>query len=133
MSRKQTKTVISVVVIGSAAVYLLYLSAGSSFVYYYSVDEFLPRAADITDARTVRLAGRVRRGSIRQNTEKLKLEFDLAGKTGIITVKYAGTVPDNFEQGREVLVEGNINKDGIFTADRIMTRCESKYSSRLEE
>ena len=133
MSRKRTKTVISVVVIGSAVVYLLYLSASSSLVYYYSVDEFLAGAADRTDAQTVRLAGRVRRAGIRQNTERLELEFELAGRTGIITVKYTGRIPDNFEDGREVLVEGNINEDGIFTADRIMTRCESKYSSRLED
>lgn len=133
LSRKQVKTIISVLVIGSAAVYLLYLSTKSSFVYYYSVDKFLQSPTAETNKQTFRLAGRVKQGSIRQNPEKLILEFELAGKIRTIIIKYTGRVPDNFEDGREILVEGNINKDGIFTAVKIMTRCESKYKARLED
>jgi cytochrome c-type biogenesis protein CcmE len=133
LSRKQTKTIISVVVIGSAVLYLLYLSAKSSFVYYYSVDKFLQSPAVETSKQAVRLAGRVKPGSIKRNAEKMQLEFELAGKTRAITVEYTGGVPDNFEDGREVLVEGNINENGIFTAEKIMTQCESKYKAKLKD
>jgi cytochrome c-type biogenesis protein CcmE len=41
-------------------------------------------------------------------------------------VNYRGALPDTFEKGAEVIVEGRM--DGTaFTAKTLMTKCPSKY------
>jgi cytochrome c-type biogenesis protein CcmE len=49
-----------------------------------------------------------------------------------VLVTYRGTVPDNFAEGREVVVEGRPDETGTFSADLLLTRCESKYKAKLE-
>ncbi len=142
--RKLTKVIISVIVIGSAVGYLLYLSAESSWAYYYSVDEFLDSYAGGTSGggqptsgkinhTVVRIAGRVKGGSIRHSMNDMQLDFELAGKKKTLAVRYSGTVPAGFEAGREVLVEGTMQPQATFKADKILTRCESKYKAKLKE
>jgi cytochrome c-type biogenesis protein CcmE len=47
--------------------------------------------------------------------------------TASVPVRYAGTVPDQFQLGRDVHVEGKL-RDGVFVADRMVTKCPSKYA-----
>jgi cytochrome c-type biogenesis protein CcmE len=143
--RKMTKTVIAIVIIGSATAYLLYVAVVSSLAYCYLVDEFvessfykMPQndaAAGDSKAnvnRIIRLAGWVKQDSIVTNAEKMQLDFELAGEKNTIPVRFYGAVPKNFEAGKEVFVEGRIGNDRVFNADRILTRCESKYKAKLQ-
>lgn len=132
--RKLIKIVVGVVVISSAAGYLLYSAAESSYVYYYSVDEFAAERDSGAGAnRMVRLAGRVKAGSTARDAGKGELEFVLAGEDKSLAVKYNGIVPRNFEDDKEVIVEGRIGAGGVFEARLIITRCESKYQAKLQE
>jgi cytochrome c-type biogenesis protein CcmE len=49
------------------------------------------------------------------------------GKTRKLTVNYRGSIPDQFAVGRNVVVEGCLDKSGTFQADVLMTKCASKY------
>ena len=143
-TRRITKVIIASVVIGSAVGYLLYEVIDSSWVYYYSVDEFVDsqpvktsqkassQAPKTADNRIIRLAGWVKKDSILRDTEKMQVDFELAGQKNAIPVRFYGIVPNNFAADREVLVEGKAGTDGVFTASRILTRCESKYKARLK-
>ena len=143
-TRRITKVIIGVVVIGTAVGYLLVEVIESSWAYYYSVDEFVEsqfvktlqeadaRAAKIDDSRIIRLAGRVKKGSVVRDAEELRLDFELAGEKNSISVSYYGPVPQNFTDDKEVLVEGGVGADGLFKASKILTRCESKYKARLK-
>jgi cytochrome c-type biogenesis protein CcmE len=44
-------------------------------------------------------------------------------------VVYKGVRPGSFEDGVEVLVEGRY-KDGVFTAENVLTKCPSKYEAK---
>ena len=49
-----------------------------------------------------------------------------------IRVHYRGVLPDTFEKGAEVIVEGRMEgKD--FTAKTLMTKCPSKYEKSNRE
>ena len=61
----------------------------------------------------------------------MQLDFELAGETSSLPVRYLGTVPKNFASGREVVAEGKLGENKIFLADNILTRCESKYKVKL--
>ena len=144
-TKRIKKLVIGVVVIGAATVYLLHLAAKSSWVYYYPVDEFVQSefagtsqnssdgAAKINKAPIIiRLAGRVENGTIVKNIGQRQLDFELAGQKNSVPVRFYGIVPKNFEAGKEVVVEGKAGADGVFLANKILTRCESKYKVKLQ-
>ena len=143
-TRRITKVIIGTVVIGTAVGYLLYEVIESSWAYYYSVDEFVDsqfvrtskqtvaETAKIDGGRIIRLAGRVKEGSVVRNAEKMQLDFELAGQESTVPVRYYGPIPQNFTDEKEVLVEGRVGAEGLFRASQILTRCESKYKARLK-
>ncbi len=47
-------------------------------------------------------------------------------------VIYKGTIPNNFESATSVVITGKYNKD-YFHATDILTKCPSKYETKLEE
>ena len=140
-TRRTIKVIIALSVIGSAVGYLLYEAAESSWVYYYSVDEFVAKRLSATSENSdaarlsgegyiIRLAGRVKTGTIVTNTEQMQLDFELAGQKNSVAVRFYGVVRRNFAADKEVVVEGKIAANGLFKANRILTRCESKYKSK---
>ncbi len=61
----------------------------------------------------------------------MSLNFILAGSETELPVQYTGPVPDNFAEDREVVVEGRLDTSGIFQAEMLMTKCESKYKAKV--
>ena len=137
------KVIIAVIVIGAASAYLLYQTGESSWVYYYTVDEFVesvsskaPQGSDTQAPQTIRngvirLAGRIKADSIVHNAEKMQLDFELMGQNKSVAVRFVGMAPRNFSADKDVVVEGRISADGTFEAKKILTRCESKYRVKL--
>jgi cytochrome c-type biogenesis protein CcmE len=125
------KTLIGVLVIGGGVGYFTFQAMQSSWAYYYSVDDFSANSAAVKN-QSFRIAGRVKQGSLARDLQKMNLTFTLAGSTAEIPVHYEGSVPDNFAEDREVVVEGRLDTTGVFRADLIMTRCESKYKVKVK-
>ncbi|HET7153490.1 MAG TPA: cytochrome c maturation protein CcmE [Candidatus Kapabacteria bacterium] len=46
----------------------------------------------------------------------------------IMQVTYNGGKPNNFEMSKEVVCKGKV-KNGVFSADDILTKCPSKYEA----
>lgn len=126
------KLTVGIIIIASAAGYMLYLAGSNAFVYYYSVDElFLNNILSKIkqSPRSVRIAGKV--NNIKQDNAG-QVEFELTGSDNKIEVIYKKRLPDNFKENRQVVVEGGNFIDGKFVAGKIITRCESKYKSKID-
>jgi len=131
MKRKTlVKGLIGLLVIGGALAYFIYEAMQSSWSYYYSVDQFSAKVSE-AGKYSFRVAGKVKPGSISQDLENMLLTFTLTGTESTLQVRYQGVVPDNFAEGRDVVVEGRLSPEGIFQADKLMTRCESKYRAKV--
>ncbi|MHC4293585.1 MAG: cytochrome c maturation protein CcmE [Planctomycetota bacterium] len=124
------KTLIGLLVIGGGMGYFIYQAMQNSWSYYYSVDDFAAAQSEAQNY-SLRIAGKVKPGSISRDLEKMNLAFTLAGAEAELPVHYKGSVPDNFDEDREVVVSGSIDLTGIFQADTLMTRCESKYKAKV--
>ena len=125
------KALIGIIVIGGGISYFMYQAMQSSWSYYYSVDDFAANRAAAA-SHSLRIAGIVQEGTVARDPEKMNLAFTLAGANSQIPVVYDGSVPDNFTQGGEVVVEGRLDTEGVFRADMLMTRCESKYKAKVK-
>lgn len=126
------KITIGIIVIGGGIGYFMYQAIQSSSSYYYAVDDFTA-GSEVVRSSSLRLAGKVKNGSIQQDIEHMLLTFTLIGEKTEIPVTYSKTVPDNFTDGIEVVVSGRLDASGNFQADKLMTRCESKYKAKLEK
>jgi cytochrome c-type biogenesis protein CcmE len=81
------------------------------------------------------LTGKVAEGSVVHHGAELRFEVaDREDPTATIPVVYAGTVPDPFREGREVIVSGTVH-DGTFEAekDTLITKCPSKFADEAAE
>ncbi len=125
------KLLVGIVIIGGGIGYFVFQAMQSSWSYYYSVDDF-SSAGSAAQKQSFRLAGRVKPGSVVRDMQNVTLRFTLAGAKAELPVEYKGVTPDNFTEDKEVVVEGRLAAGGVFQADTLMTRCESKYQAKVK-
>lgn len=124
------KALIGIIVIGSGLSYFVYQAMKSSWSYYYSVDDFSNNASTVKN-NSLRIAGVVKPGSIERDLQQMNLKFVLTGSKAQVPVSYKGLVPENFAEDREVVVEGHLDTTGAFQATMLLTKCESKYKTKV--
>ena len=127
MAHARTKILIAVMVIVVAAGYLGWSGARKGWVYYLDVDAFLAEP-EYHDQR-VRLAGQVAADNVESHPGLMTAGFELLGPTRRIPVRYEGVIPDAFEAGCNLVIEGRLDDAGVFQADLMMTKCASKYQA----
>lgn len=123
---KRKKFLIGGVILICALGYLLYMGFGSTTAYYSTVSELLD-AGDSIYGQDIRVNGTVVPGSIDSDDINLNHEFTITDEAGDLLVMYHGVVPDAFEDGVEVVVQGKLQSDGIFYATTLLAKCPSKY------
>jgi len=80
---------------------------------------------------SLEITGKVVAGSVAHQGSGLLFSVrDRTGRGAAVPVRYAGTVPDPFKEGREVIVKGTM-RDGTFVAQRdsLVTKCPSKFQN----
>jgi cytochrome c-type biogenesis protein CcmE len=139
MNKKLLQIGGSVVVIVSALTYLLSTSMSEQMEYFHPADVVIVKQSELAGQR-MRMGGFVEKGSIAQKPGTLEYVFDVkpipqmmkhpeaAGKT--IRVFYKGVVPDTFKDDAEVIVSGELGKDGNFHAKDLLAKCPSKYEAK---
>lgn len=127
------KIVISVVVVAVALGGLLWASTREGAEYYKYVDEVLADAARYQGKR-LRVHGDVVEGSLESDKASLRYRFKIASRAprppGVISAEFHGIPPDTFKAGSEVVAAGMLASDGRLLADKIETKCPSKYEAK---
>ncbi len=122
------KLIIAGLLVAGTTAYMAYLGAAESWQYYLTSDECL---ADIDGfaGKRLRVSGKVAAGTLQHTPGSQQATFGLAGTTGVLPVVCRGPVPDNLAEDIEVVVDGRIDADGTFRAEKLLTKCASKYAS----
>ena len=148
MDRKLKFALGSFVIVASV-IALIYTAAMETSAYFLTMDEYAA-AVQEHEGQPLRLAGRVRDGSVEWNPRTLDLAFQIqsiparvdpdqeviadveepAVKPALL-VRYNGILPDMFAEGRDVIVEGRVT-DHVFEADTLLTTCPSKYEADVQ-
>src|SRR3954469_16058152 len=87
-------------------------------------------AATAQPGRSYKLTGKVAAGSVRHEGDVL--DFRVRDRTGSasVPVRYTGTVPDPFREGREVIVTVRKQGEGfVGQRDSLVTKCPSKFTA----
>ena len=138
---------IGVGLIAVAIGYLIFSAIRTTSEYYLTVTEVAARQSEL-GGQALRVAGRVKAGTINWNPDTLTLKFEIvaipdadAAAGAVKPVVAADPVsfrvvcagepkPDMFAPGRDVIVEGRLGADGAIAATQVMTSCPSKYKPK---
>jgi cytochrome c-type biogenesis protein CcmE len=127
------KIVISVVVVTVALGGLLWASTREGAEYYKYVDEVLADSGRYQGKR-LRVHGDVVEGSLESDKASLRYRFKIASRAprppAVISAEFHGIPPDTFKAGAEVIAAGVLAPDGRLLADKIETKCPSKYEAK---
>jgi cytochrome c-type biogenesis protein CcmE len=120
--------VVAGVAIAGAILYLVIANTGASAHYYMTVGEL--RACTSCATQTVRVAGTVANGSVARDAATQTVRFTISDGTAAsgLAVVYGGVVPDVFQAGVQVVVEGHLDR-GVFRASSLLAKCPSKFQS----
>lgn len=136
--KKQHRFVMAAVALLGLVGYLMVTGMKDSMVYYYTPDELLAKTTSDPSVHEigVKVGARVVPGTIRYDARTLDLRFevvDIQSGQARIPVHYQGPVPDTFEDGRDVVVEGRFTQAGLFEATTVLTKCGSRYEAVEED
>ncbi|HLW47645.1 MAG TPA: cytochrome c maturation protein CcmE [bacterium] len=106
--------------------YLVYGGIQQGATYWVTVGELRQRAQALPPR--VRLGGTVAAGTVRWDAGHRHLAFVITDGANTLPVRYTGVVPDIFAEGRQVVVEGGIARDGAFEATTLLAKCPTKYN-----
>lgn len=122
------KLAIAGVLACGATVYLAAMGASNSWQYYLTAEECLAQADKFAGSR-LRVSGKVAAGSLSMSDDRKEIRFALAAGSGSVRVVHAGRGPDNLKEGIDVVAEGRLDEQLVLHADKVLTRCASKYNA----
>lgn len=127
--RRPWKILFSVVTVVVALGGLLWASTRDSAEYYKYVDEVMGDAARFQGKR-LRVHGDVVLGSL-SSDKSLHYRFKMASRgprpAAVLEAEFQGIPPDTFKDGAEVIASGVLSPENRLVADKIETKCPSKY------
>lgn len=116
------------VVILAAVGYLIYANTQSNAAYDMTVSQLKQCTGCI--AQAVRVEGTVQKGSIQRDDGAQRLAFVISDGSQSMAVVYTGVVPDIFNAGIQVVVEGHYQgQSASFQAQTLLTKCPSKFTA----
>ncbi|MFT6143545.1 MAG: cytochrome c-type biogenesis protein CcmE [Myxococcota bacterium] len=125
--------VVCVALVGGALWFLQSGMGGLSenLVYYMSPTQLIELGDDSAEA-TVRLGGQVEVGTVDFDVDENMLTFVVTDGVEEVTVTCAGAPPQMFREGIGVVVEGQLQADGVFHTDRVIVKHSNEYRAPEE-
>ena len=136
--KKQRKFLIGGMMVAGVVGYLMFTGMQDSMVYYHTPAELVAKiqADPSYHELGLKVGGRVLPGTVDFDQRSLDLQFeivDIENGTTRFPVRYQGPLPDTFEEGRDVVVEGRFTQAGVFEATTVLTKCGSRYEAGAED
>lgn len=136
--KKQRKFLVGGALVASIVGYLMVTGMKDSMVYYHTPAELVARTQSDPSYHDlgVKVGGRVLPGTVAFDQRSLNLQFeivDIENGSTRFPVRYQGPLPDTFEEGRDVVVEGRFTSAGVFEATTVLTKCGSRYEAGAED
>ena len=95
----------------------------SNLVFFFSPSQVMAKEAPT--AKTFRLGGLVKEGSVERNGTEVA--FDVTDTAKTISVRYTGILPDLFKEGKGVVAQGQLQSDGVFVAREVLAKHDENY------
>ena len=111
-------------VIAACLGYLVFSATGATAQYYVTIPELKAHPP----TQDVRVLGTIKPGIV-TSQEGHHLLFSAADGPSTMQVEFTGTVPEMFEPGIQVVVDGRPGANGVFQAVSLQTKCPSHFAA----
>ncbi len=115
--------IISILTIIILSVYIILKLLEDDVVYFKSPTEIKQSSENIT--KKIRVGGMVKKDSI--TLDNKKIFFIITDFKNEISVIFAGTVPNLFQEEKGVVAEGILQDNNLFIADKILAKHDENY------
>jgi len=131
---KNKKIMFGLTLVAAAFIILFFTTMPSAGSKEVSIEELMNNKKLYKD-EYVLTQGLLNHDSIEWNADKIELKFKIyeEGKAVNLPILYMGVKPDNFSDDVIVIVEGFLRSDGVFEAEKVQTKCPSKYEGEDPE
>ena len=134
--RAGTKFLVGAAAIVASVGLLIYGAVKETGVYFLTPSELAAKtAADPSFYNTgLKIGGaRVVPGSVRRYPASRQIDFRVSDGKMSYPVTYRGLVPDTFTDASDidVVVEGKLERDGVFHATEVIAKCGSRYEAAV--
>jgi len=131
MTRKQQR--LGLLALGmtalAGATALVLTAFSSNLVFFYSPSDLKTQA--IAPDRRVRIGGLVEKDSVSHaGGDERTVSFRVTDGKSDIGVVYRGILPDLFREGQGVVVEGRLQRGGVFAASTVLAKHDERYMPR---
>jgi len=130
--KPRTKFLIGAFLIVASVGYLMVSGVKDAGVYFLTPAELATRIAADTSLHNVgvRMGARVVSGTIRRDVATQTVYFDVSDGSHTYPVVYRGLPPETFDGDVDVVVEGRLDREGVFHATSLLAKCGSRYEAQ---
>jgi cytochrome c-type biogenesis protein CcmE len=107
------------------AVVLIAQSFKSNLVFFFTPTQV--ENGEAPKSGNFRIGGMVEEGSLKRLPDGLHVQFKVTDTAKSMQVLYKGILPDLFKEGKGVVAEGGLNKEGLFVADQVLAKHDENY------
>ena len=130
--RRQRLFIVLFVVGGiSLAVGLGLFALQENINLFYSPTEIVKGEAP--EGQLIRAGGMVVEGSVKRDTDSLKVEFQITDYAETVTVEYEGILPDLFREGQGIVSQGRMAGDRLMAVEVLAKHDENYMSPEVAE
>lgn len=129
--RRRRRFLVGSLVLLAAVGFMVYSAVASNSEYYLTVSEVYA-LGDQAQQSPIKIGGKVVEGSIVWDRGSSSVRFSIADEKGkTMPIAYKRVVPDSFQPGADVIVEGKLQQDGSFAGTSLLAKCASKYEPQI--
>jgi cytochrome c-type biogenesis protein CcmE len=120
--KRMAAIALGVVALGVATALVL-TAFQKNLVFFFTPSQVA--ANEAPSGRTFRIGGMVVAGSLKR--EGVEVRFAVTDTAKTIPVVYRGSLPDLFREGKGVVAQGELGRDGVFHAREVLAKHDENY------
>lgn len=124
--RHKRLTLVVGILAGASVATALVLNAFSENLTFFITPSEVQAKSELPD-RHLRIGGIVKEGSVERQGGSTQVAFEVTDLEADVPVQFDGVLPDLFQEGEGVVVEGHVGPGGVFQADNVMARHDADY------
>lgn len=121
--QRRLALIVGIVAVAGVGVALVLNAFRSNLVFFYSPSQVAAKEAPV--GRTFRLGGLVETGSVQR--DGVTVRFVVTDTAQAIPVRYQGSLPDLFKEGKGVVAQGQVDAGGVFVAREVLAKHDENY------
>jgi cytochrome c-type biogenesis protein CcmE len=122
---KRIALIVAGIAVLAIAATLLLKSFRSNLVFFFTPTQVVNGEAP--KEGNFRIGGLVENGSLVRLPDGTHVKFRVTDTAKTMDVIYTGILPDLFKEGKGVVAQGKLGKDGLFEADQVLAKHDENY------